>query len=60
MDCFNEDKTIDYQHRLERRHGSCHIRIHFLNSPNPEVENIVLDSLMDTFEKRSERPRGCA
>lgn len=57
---LTEDKTIDRQHRLERQHGSCRIHLHFLKLPNPAVEDIVLDSLMDTFEKRNERTCGCA
>ena len=46
---LTEDKTIDRQHRLERQHGSCRIHLHFLKFPNPAVEDIVLDGLMDTF-----------
>ena len=57
---LTEDKTIDRQHRLERQHGSCRIHLHFLKFPNPAVEDIVLDGLMDTFEKRNERTCGCA
>lgn len=52
---LTEDKTLDRQHRLERQHGSCRIRLHFLKLPNSAVEDVVLDSLMDTFEKRNER-----
>ena len=48
----SEDITLDRQHHESRMFGRCCVRLHFLLTPNREVENVVLDSLLDTFDKR--------
>ena len=53
---ISEDNTIDRQHRVDRKIGNCCVRLHFLITPNREVENVILDSLLDTFDKRIHIP----
>lgn len=49
---ISEDNKIDQQHHMYRKVGNCCVRLHFLIIPNREVESIVLDSLLDAFDKR--------
>ncbi len=48
----NLSKNIDLNNRIEKVTAGCKVTIYFKNIDNKESEKIVLESLLDTFEKR--------
>ena len=47
-----EAASIDPVNRVEREIGGCKVRLLFLQDRNENVERLVLDNLMNVFERK--------
>ncbi len=46
------NQEIDREHVEQRQIKDCVVRLHFVIQKNNQVEEIILDSLLDSFDRR--------
>lgn len=46
------DKEVDRAHIEQREIKDCVVRLHFVIQKNNQVEEIIFDSLLDSFDRR--------
>lgn len=52
MAAENMDQEIDRDHVEQRKTKDCVVRLHFLVQKNNQIEDIILDNLLDSFDRR--------
>ncbi len=43
---------LDYEHVINRKIAGCDVSIYFSKEYNPKIKEIVLNTLIDNYEKR--------
>ena len=46
------NQEIDREHVEQRQIKDCVVRLHFLVQKNNQIEDIILDNLLDSFDRR--------
>ena len=46
------NQQIDREHVEQRQIKDCVVRLHFLVQKNNQIEDIILDNLLDSFDRR--------
>lgn len=46
------NQEIDREHVEQRQIKDCLVRLHFLVQKNNQIEDIILDNLLDSFDRR--------
>ena len=46
------NQEIDRDHIEQRQIKDCLVRLHFLVQKNNQIEDIILDNLLDSFDRR--------
>lgn len=44
--------NLDYEHVINKKINGCDISIYFSKEHNPKIKEIVLNTLIDNYEKR--------
>ena len=49
---YLQDNGIDAEKKITMNTNDCFVTIYFTQKHNEKIENIILENLLDTFEKR--------
>lgn len=52
MNQITNNEFIDNEHIINKKINDCKVTIYFAKNKNPKVERMILENLLDTFEKR--------